>query len=265
MKKILYTMAVNNYAPELRAITFPALEHYAAKIGASFEVITERKFPDYPVTYEKFQIYDRMKASGADWGLFIDADTYIMNDFPDVLEMVPKTNVVLFKLGDLGVRFKTNNYMRRYGRCLDVGSWFFAVSDWTVDAIKPLHLQPEERPWQELIKNIYPTTFELNGPVPVHPEHLLDDYLLCCNICKYGLKVTYISELHPEAVRSIGHTCYDTIDAKIAFMMKLAEFDHTDYWSLLKDHEWREDIQTIYNNRRACVPPSLAVPAEDRR
>ncbi len=66
MKKILYTLNVpdadgNEYAPEIRKITYPFLKAWAYKIGAEFFEITERKFPEMPPVYEKFQIYELSK------------------------------------------------------------------------------------------------------------------------------------------------------------------------------------------------------------
>ena len=181
MKKIIYTLDIN-YDKGITDITMPTLKFWADKIGAKIKVIKTRKFPQYPITYEKFQMYEMAKKEHADWHIFVDADAYICNDFPDVVEYVPKTKVILFKGGFGGTRFKYDDYMRRYGKHLDVGSWFFALSDWTLDAFKPPHLQSGEPTVKQLIKNILPQTLELNGPVPVKPEHLIDDYMLCRNI-----------------------------------------------------------------------------------
>ena len=57
-KKTLYTLVINDYAPQIRAITFPLMKHWAAKIGADFHVIDSRQWPEYHITYEKFQLYE---------------------------------------------------------------------------------------------------------------------------------------------------------------------------------------------------------------
>ena len=67
IKKTIYTLALKGYAPELTSVTFPLMRKYAEKIEADFVVIEDRKFPDYYVTYEKFQIYEMAKERGDDW------------------------------------------------------------------------------------------------------------------------------------------------------------------------------------------------------
>jgi hypothetical protein len=245
MRKIIYTMVINDYASEIVEITRPALEHWAKKIDAEIKVISKRKFLDKPVTYEKFQLYEMAKKDPADWHIFVDADAYIKNDFLDITELVPKTNVIVAKGGSGNPRFRTDNYMRRYGHHIDVGSWFFALSDWTLDAFKPPHLQSGEPSVEELIDNIFPQTHELNGPVPVIPSHLIDDYVLCRNIAKYGIKVTYISEAFPNAMNGLAHTCFDTTEAKTAFLTLVRDRDEKSSWSLLTSHEWANDIKFL--------------------
>lgn len=230
------------YNPEITKITRPSLENYAKKIGAEIRIINKRKYPKMPITYEKFQMYEMAKKEPADWHIFVDADAYICNDFADVVEIIPKGNVLLVKGGFGGVRFKYDNYMRRYGYHLDVGSWFFAVSEWTLDAIKPLHLQSGEISIEEAISNIYPVSEELNAAVPVKPDHLIDDYMLNRNIAKYGLKVSYLTEFFPNAINNMQHTCFDKEDAKLAFLKLVSEWDNKKNWSLLKDHEWKDKI-----------------------
>ncbi len=248
MKKIVYTLDIN-YDKRITDITRPALIRWAKKIGATIKVIKKRKYLDYPITYEKFQMYEWAKTHHADWHIFVDADAYIGNDFMDVIEMIPKTNAVIFKGGIGNTRFKTDNYMRRYGKHYDVGSWFFAFSDWTMDAFKPIHLQSGEPTVKQCIKNIFPIVVEKNGPVPVKPSHLIDDYLLCRNIAKYGIKLTIISDAFPTLTGCVQHTCFDTLDTKLDFMKLLDEDDKKLSWSLLKDHEWKEEFQEMAHER----------------
>ena len=61
MSTTVYTVCVNDFAPKVTAITFPLMESYAKKIGAKFKVLTERKFPDMPPNYEKFQLYQESR------------------------------------------------------------------------------------------------------------------------------------------------------------------------------------------------------------
>ena len=84
IKKTLYTLNIGDYAPEIRALTFPLLRGWADKIGADFHVIEERKFPDWPIVYEKLQIYEL--GQGNDWNIFADADTLVHPEMFDVTE-----------------------------------------------------------------------------------------------------------------------------------------------------------------------------------
>lgn len=248
MNKTIYVLAVNNYCPEILAVTQPAILDYAKKIGAKVKYVTERKFLEFPVTYEKFQLYELSKANNDDWSIFIDADCYVCNDFPDIVEMIPTNCVLLAKGGFGGTRFKYNDYMRRYDQHLDVGSWFFAFNKICRDLIKPIHFQSGELSVNDCVNEIFPLSEELNGVVKVEPQHLIDDYLLARNIAKYGLKVKYLCEIFPNALNSLGHSCHDTNEVKLAYLKKLKDYDKTNYWSLLKDHPWCDEIKNMMGN-----------------
>ena len=84
LKKTIFTVNVDNFAPEVTEITFPYIKAYAHKIGAEFFEITARKNPDKPPAYEKFQIYDLGRLMRNDWNIFFDADTLIHPDYPDI-------------------------------------------------------------------------------------------------------------------------------------------------------------------------------------
>ena len=57
MNKILHVLNINDFFPELFALTFPTIKAYADRSGFTINLITERKFPDYPINYEKMQVY----------------------------------------------------------------------------------------------------------------------------------------------------------------------------------------------------------------
>ena len=58
LRKTIYTVNIGDYAPEICALTYPLMQAYARKIGADFHVIRERKFPAWPVVYEKLQVHE---------------------------------------------------------------------------------------------------------------------------------------------------------------------------------------------------------------
>src|SRR5690606_3221046 len=91
MRKCLWTVAVNDYYPEVCAITFPFMERYAKKIGADFRVIRERKFNGFRPNFEKFQLFEL--GHEFDYNILIDADFLISPEFHDVTDTVPLSHV----------------------------------------------------------------------------------------------------------------------------------------------------------------------------
>src|SRR5271170_1397401 len=113
MKKTIYTLCVNNYAPEIQALTFPLMRHYADKIGADLVIITERKYPDMPITFEKFQVAEYAAARGDEWSIFLDADTLIDPEMFDVTNHVPQDTVLHNGSDFAGVRWSYDKYLKR--------------------------------------------------------------------------------------------------------------------------------------------------------
>lgn len=190
MKKTLYTLCVNNYAPEIQALTFPLLKHYAAKINADFQVITERKYPEMPVTFEKFQVGEMALERGDDWAIFFDADTLIDPEMFDITNHIPMDTVFHNGKDFNGIRWTWDNYMRRDGRGIGSCTWCVGASAWTVE---DLWMKPTI-PLNEILGNIHITVGEHNSG-NCHTEHLIDDYLLSRNIARFGLGFKTISEV----------------------------------------------------------------------
>lgn len=215
IRKTIYTLCVNDYAPRIRELTFPLMRDYARKIGADFHVITERKFPEWPVTYEKLQIYELARGARShpvnistrtdgeiwtrvqdpsltppEWNIFIDADTLINPEMFDVTEHLSKDTVAHNGKDFAGIRWKYDQYFRRDGRHWGSCNWFTIASDWCLDIWRPLDdLTPEEA-----IARINITTEEYNSGC-CKPEHLIDDYTLSRNIARFGLKATTIRDI----------------------------------------------------------------------
>src|ERR1700722_6556869 len=122
IRKTLYTLNIDNYAPEICALTYPLMKNYARKIGAAFSIIDERKFPEWPVVYEKLQIHELAKGEYArhadvdvleprepdDWQIFVDSDALISPEFFDVTELLSKDTVLHNGRDMAGLRFKKN-------------------------------------------------------------------------------------------------------------------------------------------------------------
>jgi len=188
MIKTIFTVNVDGYAPEITAITYPLIERYAKKIGASFHVITERKHPDKPPVFEKMQIYQLGRKMKNDWNIYIDSDALVHPDLFDVTDFIPKDTVLHNGSDMAGNRWRYDNYFRRDGRHIGSCNWFTVASDWCLDLWAPLDI-----PYVKALENIFPIQNELNSVIT--PDHLIDDYMLSRNIARFGLKFTTMFEL----------------------------------------------------------------------
>lgn len=186
LKKTIYTLNIDNYAPEICSLTYPLIKGYADKIGAAFKVISERKFPEWPVTYEKLQIFELGQQDENDWNIYIDADAIVNPDFFDITDHMNKDVVCHNGMDMAGIRWKYDQYFRRDGRHIGSGNWFAAASDWCLDLWHPLELSLDEA-----LVNIVVANHERE----FNSSHLIDDYTLSRNIAKYGLKFTTVADI----------------------------------------------------------------------
>jgi hypothetical protein len=189
-RKTLYTLNIGNFAPTVTEITYPLMRHYARKIGADFVIITERKFPGYPIPYEKLQIYELAQERKDSWVYYIDADAMIHPEAIDFTNYIPKDTVAHNGQDFAAVRWKYDKYFLRDGRSIGSCNWLAIASEWCLDLWKPL----DDLTLEEAVANINITVAESRSGV-IDREHLLDDYTLSRNIAKYGLKHTTIKAM----------------------------------------------------------------------
>lgn len=212
MKKTVYTLNIDNFAPEITELTYPLIKHYAHRIGADFYIINERKFPDWPVTYEKLQIHELGKQHGNDWNVYIDSDALVHPETLDWTSFLTKDTVAHNGSDFANIRWRYDNYFRRDGRNVGSCNWFTIASDWCLDLWHPLDI-----PLHEALDNIYPTVNEINTVIT--PDHLIDDYTLSRNIARYGLKFTTFREIleahKMENANFFWHLYTISIDQKI--------------------------------------------------
>ena len=95
MKKLLVTLNISDYDKEIAELTFPYMREYAKNIGADFHIITERKFPDFPLMLEEFQMYEFSQTY--DWIIFLDGDCLINSKGIDLTTLVEKDRVLIAK------------------------------------------------------------------------------------------------------------------------------------------------------------------------
>lgn len=183
MKKVLYLLNINGFSPEVCSITYPLIRHWANKVGAEVCMIEERKFPDWPITYEKLQIHELAKANGADWHIYIDSDALIHPETPDWTNYIPMDTIAHNGIDFANVRWRYDDYFRRDGRNIGSCNWNTIASRWCIDLWRPL----DDLTVEQALDNIYPTVNELNTVIT--KDHLIDDYTLSRNIARFGLKV----------------------------------------------------------------------------
>ena len=189
LKKTIFTLNVGGYSPEITKRTYPHIKAYADKIGAHFVVIEDRKYPNFPVVYEKLQIYDLGAYMGNDWNIYVDSDTLIHPDTPDFTVLLNKDTFIHNGADFAPIRWTYDHYFLRDGRNIGSCNWFTAASDWCLDLWHPL----DDIGLEEALKRIHPTSDELKTVIT--KDHLIDDYVLSRNIARYGLKFDTLAHL----------------------------------------------------------------------
>ena len=219
LKKTLYTLNVNNYAPDICSLTYPLLRRYAEKIGAEFYIISERQSPDCNVTIEKLQIHSLAKERGDDWAIYVDSDCLIHPDTMDFTEILPMDTVMNNGKDYASCRFVYDDYFRRDGRHIASCGWLSVASRWCLDLWKPL----DDLSYAEAVSRIKPTAVESRTGITA--DHLIDDFIVSRNIAKYGLKHTTFREVLAKAgmVDSsfLWHEYTIPVKTKLAFMKKV--------------------------------------------
>ena len=107
-------------------------------------MITERKFPDYPINYEKMQVYK--DGEGADYNMLCDADMLIHPHFPDVATIVKPENVAFNDNYNISHKYYADRikYFVRDGRDVGIATNFVVTSSLTHDLWEPLPLTQEQ-------------------------------------------------------------------------------------------------------------------------
>jgi len=179
--KAVFTLNIDgHYAPEITDLTYPLIASYAKRIGAELIQITDRKFHEWPVVYEKLQIHELGREF--EWSIYFDSDCVVHPDLFDLTEMIPRDTVVQNSKDLAGNRFTYDEYFRRDGRNIGACNWFTVASRWCLDLWRPLDdLTPVNA-----FGRIHPITIERKSEIP--PDHLIDDFVLSRNISRFGLK-----------------------------------------------------------------------------
>jgi len=177
MKKIIHCVYINDYFPELWEMCLPTIKQYAFRTGSELNIITQRKYPEWHINYEKFQVYEDGKHAEANF--LIDADVLIHPEFPDFSNGITFPHHIAFNDNyNASTKFNINDniYFQRDGRDVGIASNAVISFKSTHDVWTPLNITPEEG------KAI---TFVREGDI--------DEYGLSLNMAKFGLKYTGIT------------------------------------------------------------------------
>ena len=188
MRKLIHVVNINDFFPELFALTYPTIRSYAERNGYMINMITERKFPDYPINYEKMQVYEDGK--NAEVNILCDADMLIHPEFPEVTEFLKRDSIAFNDNYNISWKYHVDRirYFMRDGRDVGIATNFVVSSDWTHDVWEPLSLSQKDI--EDLAKKENTDTGGADGR---GWGHYADEFALSYNMAKYGLKYTGVT------------------------------------------------------------------------
>src|ERR1700689_2337012 len=102
----------------------PLLNRWAKKIGAEVHVIDELKYPEWPVTMEKLQIFDLEIKKQSEYAIYVDSDALIHPDMFDITDHLAKDTVLHNATDMAGHRWRYDRFFRRDGRHIGSCNWF---------------------------------------------------------------------------------------------------------------------------------------------
>ena len=189
MRKLIHVVNINDFFPELFALTYPTIRSYAERNGYMINMITERKFPDYPINYEKMQVYEDGKDAVVN--ILCDADMLIHPEFPEVTKFLKRDSIAFNDNYNISWKYHVDRirYFMRDGRDVGIATNFVVSSDWTHDVWEPLSLSQKDI--EDLAKK--ENTESENDPSQRGWGHYADEFALSYNMAKYGLKYTGVT------------------------------------------------------------------------
>lgn len=174
--KTIYTMVINDYMPELCKITIPTIKNYANNIGAAFVIIEDRKYQNWPITYEKVQIYEL--GIDNEWNIFIDADTVINKDMPDLTNMLSPDHVGTHMAYNADRELPYDYYFIQDGRNIGLVTNFIITHNMC------------HQLWRPLDESVTSALNRLDTKKASH--HIVDELCISRNLARYGYKMTGI-------------------------------------------------------------------------
>ena len=188
MRKLIHVVNINDFFPELFELTYPTIRSYAERNGYMINMITERKFPDYPINYEKMQVYEDGKDAVVN--ILCDADMLIHPEFPEVTKFLKRDSIAFNDNYNISRKYHVDRirYFMRDGRDVGIATNFVVSSDWTHDVWEPLSISQKDI--EELAKK---ENTDTGGAEGRGWGHYADEFALSYNMAKYGLKYTGVT------------------------------------------------------------------------
>lgn len=176
MNYCIHVLNIGDYFPDLYKLTIKTIEAFSERIGADLNIITERKYKNWPLLTEKLQIYEDGK--DYDWNLLLDADILVHPNAYDPFLSIHPAIVGCKDSYDAHRQLQIDKYFLRNGRNVGLSSCVVATSQLTHD----LWELPKDLTKEEILNNI------------LQERKIVDEYVISRNLAKYGL---HYRELYP--------------------------------------------------------------------
>jgi hypothetical protein len=190
-KHIVCTLDIN-YNKEITDITLPVMSAYAKNIDADFVILSDRKFPNLPITHEKFQLYNL----DADHITFLDVDAIINPNAPDFSKDYPNAITIAEWLDGSDFIPESPPGKSKFR----VHSAFLSFS-----AANKFIVEPHENPLQYI-------PFISNK----NPSWHIDEYVMTLNILKHGADIIDLKNGFNNIIAHYGN--HLTIEEKVEFL-----------------------------------------------
>lgn len=225
MKIGIWILNIDDYEPEITSLCLPTIKQWARKLSADLNIITERKFKEWHVTYEKAQVYE----SGKDyhWNIVMDTDVLVHQDCPNPILYTPIDHVCLrdtfpadHKNSEQDVPiYSLNDYFLRDQRKIAISGVYAMASCLCHDFWTPLPGKQEDYADQ-----IFPNIEEQKRGITY--DRMITEYWQSYNLARYGLKYTGFL---PEDKRYMFYHSYTATTSQeklVKIQQKLKEWNY---------------------------------------
>jgi hypothetical protein len=177
----VHTIDIDNYFPELKALTLPTIERFCEKIKADLKIIRERKFPGWPILTEKLQVHNQGEYYR--YNILLDLDVLVHPDCYNPFEKnIPPTYCAFKDNYNASKQLRSDIYFQRDGRDIGISGCAVFSTFHTHDLWK---FQASLRTNKDLVL----------GSI-LQERKIVDEYIISRNLAKYGLKYVAPYPIH---------------------------------------------------------------------